>query len=312
MKKYAVGIDVGGTTVKLGVFTVEGQLLDKWEIVTRKEEKGKYILPDIAKSVLGKLDEMKITKDEVAGAGIGIPGPVNGDGVVNGCVNLGWGVVPVKAEMENLLGVPVEAGNDANVAALGESWQGGGKGYGNAVMVTLGTGVGGGVVIDGGVINGFHGYGGEIGHMTMKLDETEHCNCGKRGCLEQYASATGVVRVAKKYLAEKITQSPLRDCENLTAKDVFDAAKENDTLALEIVEDVCSTLALALSYISCTVDPEVFIIGGGVSKAGSILTDTVAKYFVDDVFGDQKKTVFALASLGNDAGIYGSAKLVLS
>lgn len=312
MKKYAVGIDVGGTTVKLGIFTVEGQLLDKWEIVTRKEESGKYILLDIANAVLGKLEEKGIAKDEVAGAGIGIPGPVRADGTVNGCVNLGWGVVPVKAEMEALLGVPVEAGNDANVAALGESWQGGGKGYGNAVMVTLGTGVGGGVVIDGGVINGFHGYGGEIGHMMMNPDETEYCNCGKRGCLEQYASATGVVRVAKKYLAQKITQSPLRDCENLTAKDVFDAAKENDTLALEIVEDVCSTLALALSYISCTVDPEVFIIGGGVSKAGSILTDTIAKYFVNDVFGDQKKTVFALASLGNDAGIYGSAKLVLA
>lgn len=312
MKKYAVGIDVGGTTVKLGIFTVEGQLLDKWEIVTRKEESGKYILLDIAASVLDKLKEKGIAKDEVAGAGIGIPGPVRADGTVNGCVNLGWGVVPVKAKMEALLGVPVEAGNDANVAALGESWQGGGKGYGNAVMVTLGTGVGGGVVIDGGVINGFHGYGGEIGHMMMNPDETEYCNCGKRGCLEQYASATGVVRVAKKYLAEKITQSTLRDCENLTAKDVFDAAKENDTLALEIVEDVCSTLALALSYISCTVDPEVFIIGGGVSKAGSILTDTVAKYFVNDVFGDQKKTVFALASLGNDAGIYGSAKLVLA
>ena len=312
MKKYAVGIDLGGTTVKLGIFTVEGQLLDKWEIVTRKEENGKHILPDIAEAVLGKLQEKGIVKDEVAGAGIGIPGPVRADGTVNGCVNLGWGVVPVKAELEALLGVPVEAGNDANVAALGESWQGGGKGYGNAVMVTLGTGVGGGVVIDGGVISGFHGYGGEIGHMMMNPDETEYCNCGKRGCLEQYASATGVVRVAKKYLAKKITQSPLRDCENLTAKDVFDAAKENDTLALEIVEDVCSTLALALSYISCTVDPEVFIIGGGVSKAGSILTDTIAKYFVNDVFGDQKKTVFALASLGNDAGIYGSAKLVLA
>jgi len=312
MKKYAVGIDLGGTTVKLGIFTVEGQLLDKWEIVTRKEENGKYILPDIAEAVLGKLQEKGIVKDEVAGAGIGIPGPVRADGTVNGCVNLGWGVVPVKEELEALLGVPVEAGNDANVAALGESWQGGGKGYGNAVMVTLGTGVGGGVVIDGGVISGFHGYGGEIGHMMMNPDETEYCNCGKRGCLEQYASATGVVRVAKKYLAKKITQSPLRDCENLTAKDVFDAAKENDTLALEIVEDVCSTLALALSYISCTVDPEVFIIGGGVSKAGSILTDTIAKYFVNDVFGDQKKTVFALASLGNDAGIYGSAKLVLA
>lgn len=312
MKKYAVGIDLGGTTVKLGIFTVEGQLLDKWEIVTRKEENGKHILPDIAEAVLGKLEEKGIAKDEVAGAGIGIPGPVRADGTVNGCVNLGWGVVPVKAEMEALLGVPVEAGNDANVAALGESWQGGGKGYGNAVMVTLGTGVGGGVVIDGGVISGFHGYGGEIGHMMMNPDETEYCNCGKRGCLEQYASATGVVRVAKKYLAQKITQSPLRDCENLTAKDVFDAAKENDTLALEIVEEVCSTLALALSYISCTVDPEVFIIGGGVSKAGSILTDTIAKYFVNDVFGDQKKTVFALASLGNDAGIYGSAKLVLA
>lgn len=312
MKKYAVGIDLGGTTVKLGIFTVEGQLLDKWEIVTRKEENGKHILPDIAEAVLGKLEEKGIAKDEVAGAGIGIPGPVRADGTVNGCVNLGWGVVPVKAEMEALLGVPVEAGNDANVAALGESWQGGGKGYGNAVMVTLGTGVGGGVVIDGGVISGFHGYGGEIGHMMMNPDETEYCNCGKRGCLEQYASATGVVRVAKKYLAQKITQSPLRDCENLTAKDVFDAAKENDTLALEIVEEVCSTLALALSYISCTVDPEVFIIGGGVSKAGSILTDTIAKYFVNDVFGDQKKTVFTLASLGNDAGIYGSAKLVLA
>ena len=312
MKKYAVGIDLGGTTVKLGIFTVEGQLLDKWEIVTRKEENGKHILPDIAEAVLGKLQEKGIVKDEVAGAGIGIPGPVRADGTVNGCVNLGWGVVPVKAELEALLGVPVEAGNDANVAALGESWQGGGKGYGNAVMVTLGTGVGGGVVIDGGVISGFHGYGGEIGHMMMNPDETEYCNCGKRGCLEQYASATGVVRVAKKYLAKKITQSPLRDCENLTAKDVFDAAKENDTLALEIVEDVCSTLALALSYISCTVDPEVFIIGGGVSKAGSILTDTIAKYFVNDVFGDQKKTVFAQASLGNDAGIYGSAKLVLA
>lgn len=312
MKKYAVGIDLGGTTVKLGIFTVEGQLLDKWEIVTRKEENGKYILSDIAKAVLGKLEEKGIAKDEVAGAGIGIPGPVREDGTVNVCVNLGWGVVPVKAELEALLGIPVEAGNDANVAALGESWQGGGKGYGNAVMVTLGTGVGGGVVIDGGVISGFHGYGGEIGHMMMNPDETEYCNCGKRGCLEQYASATGVVRVAKKYLSEKITQSPLRDCENLTAKDVFDAAKENDTLALEIVEDVCSTLALALSYISCTVDPEVFIIGGGVSKAGSILTDTIAKHFVNDVFGNQKKTVFALASLGNDAGIYGSAKLVLA
>ncbi len=312
MKKYAVGIDVGGTTVKLGIFTVEGQLLDKWEIVTRKEENGKYILSDIAKSVLSKLEEKGIVKDEVAGAGIGIPGPVRADGTVNVCVNLGWGAVPVKKEMEALLGVPVEAGNDANVAALGESWQGGGKGYGNAVMVTLGTGVGGGIVIDGGIISGFHGYGGEIGHMMMNPDEIEYCNCGKRGCLEQYASATGVVRVAKKYLSEKITQSPLRACENLTAKDVFDAAKENDTLALEIVEDVCSTLALALSYISCTVDPEVFIIGGGVSKAGSILTDTIAKYFVNDVFGDQKKTVFALASLGNDAGIYGSAKLVLA
>lgn len=312
MKKYAVGIDVGGTTVKLGIFTVEGQLLDKWEIVTRKEEEGKYILSDIAKSVLDRLDEKKIKKEEVAGAGIGIPGPVNAKGVVNGCVNLGWGVVPVKEKMEELLGVLVEAGNDANVAALGESWQGGGKGCGNAVMVTLGTGVGGGVVIDGGVINGFHGYGGEIGHMTVNLDETEYCNCKKRGCLEQYASATGVVRVAKRYLDEKTESSSLRNCENLTAKDVFDAAKEKDALALEIVEDVCSTLALALSYVSCTVDPEVFIIGGGVSKAGSILTDTLEKYFVNYVFGDQKKTAFALASLGNDAGIYGSAKLVLS
>ncbi len=311
MKKYAIGIDVGGTTVKLGVFTAEGQLLDKWEITTRTEENGKYIMGDITDAVLGKLEEKGIKKEEVAGAGIGIPGPVT-DGVVTVCVNLGWGTVPLKEKMESLLGMRVEVGNDANVAALGESWQGGGKGYSTAVMVTLGTGVGGGVVIGGGVIDGFHGCGGEIGHMTMNPHETEYCNCGKRGCLEQYASATGVVRVAKKYLAKETKDSSLRSVENLTAKDVFDAAKAGDALAVEIVENVCSTLALALSYISCTVDPEVFIIGGGVSRAGSILTDTVSKYFAENAFGDQKKTAFALASLGNDAGIYGCAKLVLA
>lgn len=312
MKKYAIGIDVGGTTVKLGFFTVEGELLNKGEIPTRKEENGKYILDDIAKTIFEQLEKAKISKDEVVGAGLGIPGPVYDDGIVKECVNLGWGVVNVKEEMEQRLGLPVKAGNDANVAAFGETWQGGGKGCDNAVMITLGTGVGAGVVIDGTILTGYHGYGGEIGHMKIKQDETERCNCGKTGCLEQYASATGVVRVAKRYMEQKKTQSTLYDYENLTAKDVFDAAKANDALALEVVEDVCSTLALALSYISCAVNPEVFIVGGGVSKAGKILIDTIEKYFVDDVFGDQKKTAFALASLGNDAGIYGSARLVLA
>ena len=309
--KYAVGVDLGGTTVKIGIFTEEAKVVSKWEIKTRKQENGRFILPDIADSVLENLEKNGIDKADVKGLGIGVPGAVQPDGSVHSCVNLGWGRVMVKEEMERLTGFPVYPANDANIAALGEAWQGGGKGCSNTVMVTLGTGVGGGIIVNNKIVVGTSGFGGEIGHMKMNMHETETCGCGKKGCLEQYASATGIARMAKMMLAETKEPTILADKSFVTAKDVFDAAKENDKVALEIVDKVTDILALGLSYIACVCDPEAFIIGGGVSKAGTILTDAVQRHYVDNVFGELKKTKFVLATLGNDAGIYGGAKLAL-
>ncbi len=308
---YAVGVDLGGTTVKIGIFTENADIVSKWEIKTRKEENGRYILPDIAASVLENLEKEGIGKDAVVGLGIGVPGAIQPDGSVHSCVNLGWGKVMVKEEMERLTGFPVYPANDANIAALGEMWQGGGKGCKNAVMVTLGTGVGGGIIVDEKIVVGTSGFGGEIGHMKMNMNETETCGCGKKGCLEQYASATGIARMAKRILAETKEETILRGKSFVSAKDVFDAAKEGDKVALIIVDQVCDILALGLSYIACVCDPEAFIIGGGVSKAGKILTDAVQSHYVENVFGELKKTKFVLATLGNDAGIYGGAKLAL-
>ena len=308
---YAVGVDLGGTTVKIGIFTENADIVSKWEIKTRKEENGKHILPDIAASVLEHLKKEGIGKDAVVGLGIGVPGAIQPDGSVHSCVNLGWGKVMVKEEMEKLTGFPVYPANDANIAALGEMWQGGGKGCKNAVMVTLGTGVGGGIIVDDKSVVGTSGFGGEIGHMKMNMNETETCGCGKKGCLEQYASATGIARMAKRILAETKEETILRGKGFVSAKDVFDAAKKGDKVALIIVDQVCDILALGLSYIACVCDPEAFIIGGGVSKAGKILTDTVQGHYVENVFGELKKTKFVLATLGNDAGIYGGAKLAL-
>ena len=200
MKKYAFGIDVGGTTCKIGFFETNGKLIDKWEIKTNTENNGAAILSDIAQAVDNKLAQEGISKDDVQGVGIGVPGPVKSNGVVNRCVNLGWGIVNVEEELGNLTGLKVKAGNDANVAALGEMWQGAAKGCKDVIMVTLGTGVGGGIIVDGKVVAGFNGAGGEIGHITVNHDEIEACNCGQYGCLEQYTSATGIVRVAASLL----------------------------------------------------------------------------------------------------------------
>lgn len=311
MSKYVFGVDIGGTTVKLGVFSVEGELLDKWEIKTRTEDGGANVLPDIAEALTDKMNSMSISKDEVKGVGMGVPGPVREDGTVDGCVNLGWGVFNAAEALGAKLGLPVKVGNDANVAALGEYWQGGGKGYKNVIMVTLGTGVGGGVIINGKIIDGTNGAGGEIGHMTIDPDETAVCNCGKKGCLEQYSSATGIVRLANKALAESDEPSALRDIDTVTAKDVFDAAKAGDSLAAKQVDELGKKLGLALANIACVVDPEVFVIGGGVSKAGQIIIDSVKKYYKLYAFRACANAEFALAKLGNDAGIYGGAAAVL-
>ena len=208
MKKYVFGVDVGGTTVKLGLFDAQGNVLDKWEIPTRTEDEGSHILPDIADSIREKMK--RIDKDSVLGVGVGAPGPIDSKGVVHRAVNLGWGTFSIKDTLEDLLNVPVMAGNDANVAALGEMWMGGGQGCRDLIMVTLGTGVGGGIIIDGRILTGSGGAGGEIGHMHVEDEEEESCNCGNKGCLEQYSSATGITRLANRLLAASGRDSVLR------------------------------------------------------------------------------------------------------
>lgn len=310
MRKYGFGIDIGGTTIKMGLFNVDGTLLEKWEVDTRKEENSKYILDDVAKEIKDKMKEKGIHRNDVVGVGVGVPGPMSSNGTVLKCVNLGWGVFNVEETLSNMIDLPVKSGNDANVAALGEMWKGGGKGYKNIVMVTLGTGVGGGIIIDGKIVSGSNGAAGEIGHIQMSEEETETCGCGKKGCIEQYASATGIVNYAIKLMNEVDTPSVLRKVECISAKAIFDYAKEGDLLSIEIVEFFAKQLGKALSYISCVCDPEVIVIGGGVSKAGDIITKTVKKYYQQSAFHASRNTKFSLAQLGNDAGIFGGAKLV--
>lgn len=310
MKKYVFGVDVGGTTVKMGYFDIEGNLIEKWEIPTRTDDKGVNIIPDIAGSILVKLAQKDIDKKEVAGVGIGVPGPVKEDGTVLVAVNLGWDKRNTNEQLEDLLGIPVKTANDANVAALGEMWRGGGQGYEDVVAVTLGTGVGGGVIIGGKVIAGSNGAGGEIGHIHLEDNESEECGCKGHGCLEQYASATGVVRLAKKKLADSSKPSVLRDDE-VTAKAVWDAVKADDELAKEVANIYGEYLGKGLAAVAAVVNPQVFVIGGGVSKAGRVVIDYLEPYFDKYAFPGTKNAKFVLAKLGNDAGIYGAAKLVL-
>lgn len=308
--KYCFGVDIGGTTVKLGLFEESGEILDKWEIVTHTEEEGKAILPDIAAAILAKLEEKKIDKADILGIGAGVPAPVTEDGIVNGSANLGWKYKNVKKELEELTGIKAEIGNDANVAALGEMWKGGGAGQKNMIMVTLGTGVGGGVIVGGRMVTGSNGAGGEIGHICVNYEETETCGCGRCGCLEQYASATGIVRLARRKL-EHETRSTVLVKETVTAKDVFDAVKSGDIVAMEIAEEFGRYLGYALANLAAVTDPSVFVIGGGVSKAGEVLLSYIEKPFRERVFFANEDVKFVLATLGNDAGICGSAKLVL-
>ena len=313
MGKKCIGIDVGGTSVKIGLFETTGDLLLKWEVPTRKEEGGKYIIGDVAASILKTLEEKQIPMEEVVGAGLGVPGPVMPDGSVEVCVNLGWHNVNPGKELSALLGgLPVKSGNDANVAALGEMWQGGGKGFDDIVMVTLGTGVGGGVIIGQKSIAGKHGLAGEIGHIHIRDEETESCNCGGVGCVEQISSATGIAREARRKMAASDAPSAMREFgDDITAKDVLDAAKAGDALALETMEVVGHYLGLALAQISMVVDPEVFVLGGGVSKAGQFLIDTIYKHYDKYTPISKNKSGIVLATLGNDAGIYGAARQIL-
>ena len=309
--KYGFGIDLGGTTVKIAYFDETGNMLDKWEIPTVTANNGAQILPDIAASIRGYMDAHQIADTSVLGLGIGVPGPVNSKGIVNKCINLGWGVFNIAEELTALTGFPVKAGNDANVAALGEFWKGGGMGCNNVVFITLGTGVGGGIVIEGNLLHGAHGSGAELGHMVLNRNETVPCNCGKYGCVEQYCSATGIVRMAKNYLSTNAVSNSLNAVENLTCKDIFDAAKTGDEAAGAILDQVYALLGEFLGNVCSVVNPEMVVIGGGVSKAGDMLVKGVEPYFHKHVFHAAGGAKFTMASLGNDAGAYGAFKLAL-
>ena len=304
---YKFGVDVGGTTVKIGLFSGDGKLEEKYEIATDKSDQGAHIIEHIA----AKLDEIIAEKSygilDCMGVGIGLPGPVD-RGMSLGCVNLGWGIFSIVEEFSKAFhNVPVYAGNDANTAALGEYVAGAGKGMKNMMMITLGTGVGGGIIIDGRILEGANGGAGEIGHIPVNPQEQDICGCGKKGCLEQYASATGIVRVAEKLRKENGNTALPAGC---TAKQVFDYAKEGDELAMQAVEELGRYLGLALASCACVLNPEGIVIGGGVSRAGKILLDVTEKNFQTYVFKPCRNVKFCLAELGNDAGIYGAAAMV--
>lgn len=306
MEKFYIGADIGGTTIKFGMFSHTGELMEKWEIRSRVENEGESILSDVAESI----EEKRAERDgNIMGIGIGVPGPTTDDGVVLKCPNIHWQVVDVRKKLVELTGVGnVKVGNDANVAALGEMWKGGGRGFDSIVMVTLGTGVGGGIILGGKILTGAMGAGGEIGHTKVEWNETEMCGCGGKGCLEQYASATGIVRMAKKEMQEGSRLAAIAD---ITAKDVFDAAKDGDAYALHIVDRFGMYLGVALANVAHIVDPEAFVIGGGVSKAGDIIIKNVEPYYNDNVLFALRNKEFRLAQLGNDAGIYGAVRMVL-
>lgn len=311
MKKYVFGVDIGGTTIKMGLFDMNANVLEKWEIPSVTANGGERILPDIAASIKETMAKMDITMGEVAGVGMGAPGPIDAQGTVYKTANLGWDTVfNIPEAFKKELDLPVMAGNDANVAALGEMWQGGGKGYKDLVVVTLGTGVGGGVICNGQMVTGATGSGGEIGHIHVEDNETEECGCHNIGCLEQYSSATGIVRLANRRLAKDNAPSVLRDNE-LTAKAVFDAVKFGDKVAIEVAEQFGQYLGKGLAAIAGVVNPEVIVIGGGVSKAGEVLIDYIKPYYMQYAFRGCRDVKFSLATLGNDAGIFGAAKLVL-
>ena len=314
MTKYIYGIDIGGTTVKMGLFDEKGDMLEKWEIVTRKENNGENILPDIVKSIKEKNTEKSIETDDILGIGMGVPGPITEDGRVLKCANLGWGIFSVADEMSKLTGVEkVKVGNDANVAALGEQWRGGGRGFDNIVMVTLGTGVGGGIIMDGKILTGENGAAGEIGHITVNPKETLTCGCGCKGCLEQYSSATGVIRMAKERLEASDKPSELRKfaADEIGGKEVFDAYKAGDELAAEAVNEFAIYLGMGLGNVASVVDTQAFVIGGGLSKNGPVVIDIVKEQYKKNVMFALKNTEFRLAERGNDAGMYGAVRMVL-
>ena len=318
MSKKIIGIDLGGTSVKLAILTTEGEIQEKWSIKTNILDDGSHIVPDIIDSIKQRFDTHGLTKDDFLGVGMGSPGVVDSEaGTVIGAYNLNWKTLQlVKDQFEAAIGLPFFIDNDANVAALGEQWVGAGNNNPNVVFMTLGTGVGGGVIAAGNLIRGVKGAGGELGHITVDFDEPFACTCGKKGCLETVASATGIVNLSRRYADQYAGDAKLKqmidDGQDVTAKDVFDLAKEGDDLALIVYRHFSEYLGVACANIAAVLNPAYIVLGGGVSASGEFLLDGVRKVFAENSFPQIKEsTQIVLATRGNDAGVLGAASLVL-
>lgn len=311
MKKYCFGVDIGGTSVKIGLFETDGKLIEKSQIPTHTEDGGSRILPEVAEELKRLCAAHGIASEQVSGVGVGVPGPVSRQGIVHGCVNLGWGEYNAAEEMNQLTGWKVSVGNDANVAALGEQWLGAGRAYQSIIMVTLGTGVGGGIVYDGKILPGSHGAAGEIGHMSVLSEDSHYtCGCGKHDCLEIASSANGLVRMAQDVLSESDAPSAMRELSPLTAKDICALASKGDELALKAVGITTDRLGAMMANAACVVDPEAFVIGGGMAAASELLFPLIRESYSKRVFPNLRELPIVAAELGNDAGICGAARMV--
>ena len=308
---HCLGVDLGGTAVKMGLFDADGHLICKLQNPVRKADGPEGILNEIAAEIAGLMDAQHV--EDVCCLGIGVPGNVADGRFAVRCVNLGWQNVAVSDFLEKILHIPVTILNDASAAALGEYGHGASRVYDRSVFITIGTGIGGGLVDRGRLVEGAHGCGGEFGHMTLFPGEAfpMPCSCGKLGCLEQYTAAPAIVRQTKDALTASDAPSPLRFVAELQAKDVFDAAKAGDALALAVVDRVCFYLGVALANVAAVFDPAAFVIGGGISKAGRILTDTIRPYYQQHAYPGTENAEFVLATLGNEAGMYGAARFAL-
>ncbi|MFJ1241544.1 glucose kinase GlcK [Bacillus amyloliquefaciens] len=303
---WFAGIDLGGTTIKLAFINMYGEIQHKWEVPTDKS--GNTITVTIAKALDQKLEELNKPKRIVKWIGMGAPGPVEmATGMVYETTNMGWKNYPLKDHLEAETYIPAVIENDANIAALGEMWKGAGDGAKDVILVTLGTGVGGGIIVNGEIVHGKNGAGGEIGHICSIPEGGAPCNCGKSGCIETIASATGIVRIAKEKLAA-VSDSSLLQVDDLTARDVFEAAKQQDKTALEVVDYVAKHLGLVLGNLASAMNPTKIVLGGGVSKAGEILRSKVEETFKITAFPRSAEAAdISIAALGNDAGVIGGA-----
>nr|WP_309100335.1 ROK family glucokinase [Fredinandcohnia onubensis] len=315
MSKYAIGVDIGGTTVKLGLFNLNGVIIEKWDINTNRTNKGHLILRDIWNSINQHLFSQQITQKEILGIGVGAPGFVdNKKGVVHEAVNIGWKDIDLSTKLSNLSSLPVYVENDANLAALGENWKGAGENNQDIIVITLGTGVGGGIIVNGELLNGSNGTAGEIGHIIIDPNGYP-CNCGRKGCLDTIASGNGIVRQA----LEKIPDYPnsllvdhYQEHHSITAKDIFDFAAQGDPLSEQIIDYTADVLGSVIANTALITNPSKILIGGGVSKAGEQFINKIKNYFSKYTLPRTNEgSEIKIAELGNDAGIIGAAYLVL-